>query len=1032
MLPKRVFNHSLAIKSLTSENRLKGNHQLDLESASSTCSGTVRKQLPPNNFIEEIALNDEDTQKCNRKNNGIEDETDDDEDDDDINNSNENSVNQKIDDNGKVHDGSGTELNLNKTESESNQIVFRGNYHRNDVYVITEGNEHTEKIEFPPPKKCVETTINNVPLRDVIQRKVSKLPNQLLLSSKELSSKLATVVANTATSTPAPPPSSSLKNSSKTKRSLFRRKTQAITKATIEAVKNNDNKNRTISNNEPIILCAIEKSQVKKPKNEHNNSVSVTDVVTELPKRLTAIQEHKQLPNGNDQHKHQQQLQQQHTASTKQKQTNIVTIATEPLNVNRKNAKTEYKYKLNEVNGNKNKTLFASKIAVDNHRDDDDAVTLDEISNESITLKHLYSKQLPLANKLKFEHFASQTKFNEKESTTNCNTSTIIVEKIPLKPPPYVNPPSPTSSKRTTVRMAQRFSFKFQKTSKNKLENVDNKNVQVEYDDEHGNYAVPYVQSPEQPIKKVFSSPKTTKSTNASAESSTQIRIANQFSIQAKTSSVVEKLTNVFISNNKNNRTHLSFESQQNENSPAKKSTRDNKDSFNDKPEKVIAKERENLNEYPFCDSSDQSRSSCSTSSDSSVCNKANDPDKIGAKLMQTKMDPKMVTNLTSPCDMLTKPEFSSSLLQNIPVRPRKGVPHLENYCLFDPSKDFLNEKELKKKYGLVNGDCMPFPIKILDKRPIDDEFIEEIIYEDQFVYDTLEDVKEEDEEIETSFPNYFTIDPDYIEQNKAETIFCNANHLQPIVESETEDIYNAQQRSDPNANVRGTDTNVYENQLGKEPIGGVPLKKSPQIEKIVRQSSQPVISTVAINKLKAKQSSQKSDSSALAKNPNAKTSVKSRSKLSPPTDLPLRSSHQTTAKASTSKKRNNNTLKHSLSTPQLRLKDLLAENAPLPQVEISNAILNPAPLPTSNRTSQYKIRSIRPASQHSDADSGFLSPVTPPSDAFVQSITSNTSKSNATANVSNVFSHCESIQGYIEVSTLFFLSHTENCSIFF
>lgn len=51
------------------------------------------------------------------------------------------------------------------------------------------------------------------------------------------------------------------------------------------------------------------------------------------------------------------------------------------------------------------------------------------------------------------------------------------------------------------------------------------------------------------------------------------------------------------------------------------------------------------------------------------------------------------------PLDVVLKPEFSSNLFKNIPVRARKGqVPHMDNYCLFDPSVDFCNEKEMRKK----------------------------------------------------------------------------------------------------------------------------------------------------------------------------------------------------------------------------------------------------------------------------------------------------------------------------------------------
>lgn len=68
---------------------------------------------------------------------------------------------------------------------------------------------------------------------------------------------------------------------------------------------------------------------------------------------------------------------------------------------------------------------------------------------------------------------------------------------------------------------------------------------------------------------------------------------------------------------------------------------------------------------------------------------------------------------------LLAKPEFTSHQFRNIPVRPRRGIPHLENYCLFDPSKDFVSEKNLLRPQDDV----------VVDQ---DEELIEEIIYDDR------------------------------------------------------------------------------------------------------------------------------------------------------------------------------------------------------------------------------------------------------------------------------------------------------------
>lgn len=93
--------------------------------------------------------------------------------------------------------------------------------------------------------------------------------------------------------------------------------------------------------------------------------------------------------------------------------------------------------------------------------------------------------------------------------------------------------------------------------------------------------------------------------------------------------------------------------------------------------------------------------------------------------------------------DILAKPEFTSSLFKNIPVRPRKGgIPHLENYCLFDPSVDFINEKELKRTETVPDRKEVQ---SSTDEADDDEEPVEEVIYNDN-------NEKEN---------NYFTIDPE-------------------------------------------------------------------------------------------------------------------------------------------------------------------------------------------------------------------------------------------------------------------------------
>uniref|UniRef100_A0A182KDC0 Uncharacterized protein n=1 Tax=Anopheles christyi TaxID=43041 RepID=A0A182KDC0_9DIPT len=92
-----------------------------------------------------------------------------------------------------------------------------------------------------------------------------------------------------------------------------------------------------------------------------------------------------------------------------------------------------------------------------------------------------------------------------------------------------------------------------------------------------------------------------------------------------------------------------------------------------------------------------------------------------------------------SPDDILARPEFSSSQFKNLPVRQKKGtVPHLENYCLFDPSVDFFNEKEHKMR-------AIPEAVELADQ----------VLYQDHLIYDAV---------VDRDSDNYFTIEPESLE----------------------------------------------------------------------------------------------------------------------------------------------------------------------------------------------------------------------------------------------------------------------------
>lgn len=132
--------------------------------------------------------------------------------------------------------------------------------------------------------------------------------------------------------------------------------------------------------------------------------------------------------------------------------------------------------------------------------------------------------------------------------------------------------------------------------------------------------------------------------------------------------------------------------------------------------------------------------------------------------------------------DAVSKPVgYSSSRFQNIPVRPRKGqVPHMDNYCLFDPSVDFCNEKELRKKNFATQPNAgFNFPSQNFCNFHVTEDRSEDIVCEQQLVYD----ISEHDERQHIlAHHNYYEIDPELLEQDEAAA--AAALDLNRIVES--------------------------------------------------------------------------------------------------------------------------------------------------------------------------------------------------------------------------------------------------------
>lgn len=571
-----------------------------------------------------------------------------------------------------------------------------------------------------------------------------------------------------------------------------------------------------------------------------------------------------------------------------------------------------------------------------------------QIDDGDTSKKYIF-KKLPPANKLKFQDSAAATVFTELYRDFPVNyASMTVVESIPLKPPPYCNPP-PAPPPSTLPLYKQTANCSSIEASPTKIR-LDNEN---EITQAAINNVAAKQQQPPPSVK----------------SDCTAHRIANE--LRLKGNFALQKLTNISKLNHKNNRFFTSSSSktiaEPSAPSPAKKiddepcattvaqasTTPTHSAHIKDESDKDAT--RENLNDYILFNPVRQS---------SGVFIK------MGAKK-------------SPPCDILTKPEFSSSLFKNIPVRPRKGVPHLENYCLFDPSKDFVNEKEIKRMEALT---AMVNDRFVVD----DDEFIDEIIYEDQLVYDTLED--------DSTSANYFTIDPDYLEKSPAEPLVPLPN---ATMERHSQQIENIEKIIDDFLSSSGDSRKTIElvdaTDYGQFPHSGyisqISRKKSPQIDKLVRQSTLPT----AASRRTASLPPHRNDS--CPRTTNTKD-------FSTPTHQRTRDFREKSQSLASQKVY----LKHSVSLPQLQslIDDVLADasNGHDSSNEPNYALFNPTPVPS--RSIQYKTRYGRPLSTHSDADSGFLSPVTPPEGLMT------TTAQAAPAVI--VLQQCDSIQGYIEV----------------
>lgn len=441
--------------------------------------------------------------------------------------------------------------------------------------------------------------------------------------------------------------------------------------------------------------------------------------------------------------------------------------------------------------------------------------------------------------------------------------------------------------------------------------------------------------------------------------------------------------------------------------------------------------------------------------------------------------------------NLMAKPEYSSNVFKNIPVRAKKGaVPHMENYCLFDPM-DFTNEKDFKQKSfpppRALMSELNPSTTSVTTgtksrnfQLNIDtEENIEDVIFEDELVYD----ISEQDERTMhlVAHHNYYEIDPELLEEDemaaanacqlidhnrieqdlnqnqtvrvgdKKSKIYCNTSSTssssnstsQTSTKSSTSttssstdypSLFNSVIETTHSSTMESTDENdsngygkvkkpmldttnqINVSTLSNESVitisntvtcgdsemtnaTGATKKKSPQLDRIIRQTSLTKTST---------QATPQHQQSAINGHCSNKPSLVSKTTKSSKINLPF---YNKTLQL--------DSLKSSHSLPQLQ--NITVNNRcrqqKLNKTDFNFVIDNTT---TIQLRKQYYVRQGRPQSSHSDADSGFLSPVTPP-DSHQQTVPTNNlnvpTQPTAAKSESTLLNQCDNIQQLIEVS---------------
>ncbi|XP_070506667.1 protein sickie-like isoform X5 [Chironomus tepperi] len=418
-------------------------------------------------------------------------------------------------------------------------------------------------------------------------------------------------------------------------------------------------------------------------------------------------------------------------------------------------------------------------------------------------------------------------------------------------------------------------------------------------------------------------------------------------------------------------------------------------------------------------------------------------------------------SNDTEINSMLAKAEYPSNMFKNIPVRPRKGqISHMENYCLFDPSVDFCNEKDLMKMTKI------PIEIKPKTESPrhkptlnidVNEEKIEDVIFEDQTLYDITEHDERKSDENSLAHHNYYEIDPELLEkeeeinvkslaeeleesrrleQNRKSKIYSNS--LSTSSESTTSTSNSAGNSSSThtsssdypslfNSVIETTHSSTVESTDENDSNGYGKVKctaTADSNESIITVQNAVVTCGDSNGTLQGSTGATKKKSPQLNRiiRPTSRNSSNNNNNISAKQQL---TSTKTTKSIST-KKSHFDPLKQSHSLPHLQ--NVSVQNKG--RQPGNNGNKNELNFVIDNTTSttiqmrrSHNSRQVRPLSTHSDdRDSGFLSPATPPDCQNIHNnvIVRHTGQieDGRTKTESTLLNQCDNIQQMIEIYT--------------